>query len=130
MEPEEVGRLARQIVQKARAAVASYLKVAAPNPSQQAELAAYAICLAKLDVVFRAQRLDPQFQQADSDDVQDLVALLSIVPFDALLHGKVMLLTGCLRQRGEESLIFSWVILFANCSIRASALACPLSRIA
>lgn len=90
--PEEVGRLARKIVEEAKATVAAYLKAKAPNGTQQAELAAHAIRLAKLDVVFRARHLDPRFQEADGEDVHDLLALLSIVPFDSLLHSEVMLL--------------------------------------
>jgi hypothetical protein len=102
MPPEEVGRLARQIVAEAKTAVAAYLKATAPTPAQQAELAAHAIRFAKLDEVFRALRLDPRFQEADPEDVEDLRALLSIVPFDSLLHSKVMLLN---PNFGETSVL-------------------------
>jgi hypothetical protein len=92
MPPKEAGRLARQILEKAKAAVAVYLKAKTPKPAQQAELAVHAIRLAKLDDVYRARRLDPHFQEADPEDAKDLLALLAIVPFDSLLHSKVMLL--------------------------------------
>jgi hypothetical protein len=100
--PQEVGRLARQIVEEAKAAVAAYLKAKAPEAAQQAELAAHAIRLAKLDEVSRSLRLDPRFREADPEDVQDLLTLLSIVPFDSLLHSKVMLLN---PSFGETSVL-------------------------
>ena len=54
--------------------------------------AAHAIRLAKLDPVYRALRLDPRFEDADSEDVEDLLAMLNIIPFDSLLHKDSLLL--------------------------------------
>jgi hypothetical protein len=92
MPPEEVAERARRIVTEAKAAVAAYVKSKTPNRAKQTDLAAYAIRLAKLDSVHRAWRLDPWFEEADPEDVQDLLDMLAIVPFDVLLHKEVLLL--------------------------------------
>jgi hypothetical protein len=83
------GRI-RTVVVAAQAAVAAYTKNRSPMPSEQAELAGHAIRLAKLDSLYRAGQLDPGFEDADPADVQDLLALLAIVPFDHLLHDKIL----------------------------------------
>ncbi len=91
--PQEVGRRAHAVLENAKAALAGYLKTEAPSSTQRAELAAHAIRLAKLDEVFRSLRfLDPKFEASEPDDVADLLAMLAIVPFDALLHKRIMLL--------------------------------------
>jgi hypothetical protein len=90
--PEEVGRRARAVVAKAKSAVASYLKCKTPTDAQLFELGAHAIRLAKLDQVLREFRLDPRFEEADGEDVEDLLGLLKIVPFDSLSHRKTLLL--------------------------------------
>ena len=90
--PEEVGKRARAIVEMAKSAVAAYLKTKTPTRSQRSDLAAHAIRLAKLDQVYRALMLDPHFQQAEDEDVEDLLSMLDIVPFDSLLHPKTLLL--------------------------------------
>jgi hypothetical protein len=92
MPPEEVAKRARTLLENAKAAVAAYLKVKAPTAATQAKLAAHAIRLAKLDAVYRAGRLEPRFEEASPEDVQDLVDLLAIVPFDDLMHDKMLLL--------------------------------------
>ncbi len=79
---------AREIVEVAKAAVAAYRNFRTPNRSQQAELAAHAIRLAKLDVVFRAHKFDLTFEKAEPEDVEDLLTLLEIAPFDKLIHNK------------------------------------------
>ena len=96
--PEQVAERARVLLENAKAAVAAYFKLKAPTAAKQAELAAHAIRLAKLDSVYRAWRLEPGFEEASSEDVQDLVDLLAIVPFDDLLHDKVLLLNPTFRQ--------------------------------
>lgn len=98
MPPEEVAKRARTLLENAKAAVAEYLKVKAPTAAMQAELAAHAIRLAKLDSVYRAWRLEPGFEEASPEDVQDLIDLLAIVPFDDLLHDKVLLLNPTFGQ--------------------------------
>jgi hypothetical protein len=88
----EIAARARRVVKKAESAVAAYRKLKRPSSGSRAELAAHAIRLAQLDEVYRAWRLDPGFEEADSDDVDDLLAMLAVVPFDALTDGKLMLL--------------------------------------
>jgi hypothetical protein len=98
MPPEKAAKRARLLVDNSRAAVADYVKLKSPTPADQAELAAHAIRLAKLDVVYRARRLEPGFEEASSEDVQDLVDLLAIVPFEELLDDKLLLLNPKFRQ--------------------------------
>jgi hypothetical protein len=86
------------IVWEAKAAVASYVKSKSPTPTQRSDLAAHAIRLAKLDQVFRERRLDPRFEEAAREDVEDLLSMLKIVPFDSLLDRKTMLLNPTLRE--------------------------------
>jgi len=90
--PEEVARQARTLLENAKSTVAAYLQTKSPTVDMQAELAAHAIKLAKLDSVYRAGRLEPGFEEASPEDVEDLVDLLAIVPFDDLLHDKMLLL--------------------------------------
>ena len=89
--PEEVGRRARAIVERTKSAVASYLKTKIPTHDQRWDCA-HAIRLAKLDQVVRQFRLDPRFEEAEAEDVEDLLGMLEIVPFDSLLHRKTLLL--------------------------------------
>lgn len=96
--PEEVAKRVRTLLENARAAVDVYLTVKAPTVAMQAEIAAHAIRLAKLDSVYRAWRLEPGFEEASSEDAQDLVDMLAVVPFDDLLHDKVLLLNPTFGQ--------------------------------
>jgi hypothetical protein len=95
-DPEEVAKnvadRARNVVEKAKAALSAYVKMKEPDHSAQADLAAHAIRLAKLDEMCRALQLNPTFEEADSDDVEDLLALLAIVPFHELIHPQRVLL--------------------------------------
>ncbi len=88
----ELAQRVRSIVEGAKIAVATYLKSKRPSSTRREELASHAIRLAQLDEVYRSKRLDAQFETVDPADVQDLLALLAIVPFDTLLHKQVMLL--------------------------------------
>jgi hypothetical protein len=97
--PDEEAKLAKEvagqfrgIVEKARSAHAAYLSNKSPTPADRANLAAHAIRLAKLDNVFRAIQLDPSPEEAAPEDVEDLLGILEIVPFESLLHDKVLLL--------------------------------------
>jgi hypothetical protein len=90
--PKEVARRASSILQNAKEAVAAYLRCGEPARAQQVDLATHAIRLAKLDSVVRAMRLDRRFEEADQEDVDDLLAMLAIVPFATLVHSQVMLL--------------------------------------
>lgn len=89
---EQVADRVRVLLGSARAALAAYLKMTDPTAAKQAELAAFAIRLAKLDLLYRRRLLEPSFEEASSEDVRDLVDLLAIVPFDDLLHDEVLLL--------------------------------------
>jgi hypothetical protein len=100
--PEDVARRARKAVEEAKAAVAAYVASKAPEGAQQADLAAHAIRLAKLDGVYRAGRFDPRFEEASPEDVDDLLAMLRIAPFEALVHPRVVLLNPTF---GESSLL-------------------------
>src|SRR5262249_46430134 len=99
--PAEVSQRARAIVERAKSAVASYLKSKTPTRAQRSELAAHAIRLAKLDQVYRELRLDPHFAEAEGEDVEDLLSMLEIVPFDSLLHRKTLLLNPTLNESSK-----------------------------
>jgi hypothetical protein len=89
---KEMAERARRVVEKAKSAVAAYLKSKSPTPPEQASLAGHAIRLAKLDELCRARQFNPAFEEANAEDVEDLLALLSIVPFPSLIHPQIMLL--------------------------------------
>lgn len=80
------------VVENAKSSVAACLKTRIPKDAQRAELAAHAIRLARLDTFIRAGRLDPQFEHADQEDVEDLLSMLQIAPFDLLLDSNTVLL--------------------------------------
>jgi hypothetical protein len=96
--PKEVAARARRLVENAKAALASYAGLSSPTSANQAELAGHAIRLAKLDSVYRAGKLEPVFEEAAPEDVQDLVELLGIVPFQEFLHDELLLLNPNFRQ--------------------------------
>jgi hypothetical protein len=83
---------ARDVVDEAKASIAAYVEMNEPDPLAQSALAGHSIRLAKLDELVRAQQLNPSFAEAEAEDVEDLLALLAIVPFDKLIHSRIMLL--------------------------------------
>ena len=89
---DKVTRHISAVLKNAKSAVASYSRKKRPTATEQATLAAHAIRLAKLDTVCRTPQLAPDFESAASEDIQDLVDLLAIVPFNDLLHNEVLLL--------------------------------------
>ena len=90
--PAKVALRMRAILEAATAAVAAHLTRQVPNAGELADLAAHAIRLAKLDPVYRAGRLEPGFDEANAGDAGELVALLTVVPFDAFpLHEPLLL---------------------------------------
>ncbi len=89
---ENVNVRIQAVVQAARKAVDSYVLKDAPTPSDQAGAAQHAIRLGKLDDMCRASRFDPTFEEAAQEDVEDLLAMLAMTPFESLLHDKVLLL--------------------------------------
>jgi hypothetical protein len=102
--PEEIAKREAQrigdIVQKAKVAIDAYVNMKEPGHSVLADIAGHAIRLAKadefvragLDALVRAGQLDAGIDHADQEDVEDLLALLAIVPFEALTHPQIMLL--------------------------------------
>lgn len=92
LSPQEVARAMRQILDDAKSTLHEYIPLAMPGLSIRSRLAAHTIRLAKMDSVYRALRLEPQFQEADPDDVEELLELLTLVPFDQLLDPGTMLL--------------------------------------
>jgi hypothetical protein len=96
---QEVAGRARNVVDKAKLAQARYVKSTSPTRLDQADLAGHAIRLAKLDDSSRScGRFDSTFEEAAVEDVEDLLALLAIVPFNALFHDRVMLLNPIFGQ--------------------------------
>lgn len=100
--PQEVARRARVIVDNAKRAIAAYLKNSNTSQAMLAELAGHAIRLANLDPVYRALRLSPDFEKVDPQDVEDLLAILAVTPFEELMHERVLLLNSTF---GESSKI-------------------------
>jgi hypothetical protein len=89
---QEVSGRARCVVAQAKANLAVYVKNKSPSELEKAVMAGHALRLAKLDDLYRGGRFDPTFKEAAQEDVEDLLALLAIVPFDCLLQDKVLLL--------------------------------------
>lgn len=96
--PEIVAERARHIVLEAKSAVAAYIADKSPNNGRRRELAAHAIRLANLDIVVRTMQLDPAFDAAADDDVQDLLDMMKLVPIDKLLHPEILLLNPCFND--------------------------------
>jgi hypothetical protein len=97
--PEEAEELAKQLAQRtsavvesSKAAITAFVKLDEPDRVALTDLAGHAIRLAKLDEMCRAIRLNPTFEEADPEDVQDLLELLALVPFSALIHPQIVLL--------------------------------------
>jgi hypothetical protein len=86
-----IAESASGVVEMAKSAVAAYLQILLPTRAQKADLAEHAIRLAKLDEMYRARRLDPTFGEAAQEDMEDLLSLLDIVPFEALIHDRVLM---------------------------------------
>jgi hypothetical protein len=98
---------------EARKAVSAYVALPAPNHSQIACLASHALRLACLDTVVQVGRLEPHFETAAAEDVDDLVEMLSIAPFGELLQGQPIWLN---PGFGDSSMLQGERIkLHANC---------------
>jgi len=102
LSPEEASRRTRAIIENAKTAFAAYIKMKTPKPTKLVNLAAHAIRLANLDEVVRASHpLDPEFEAAAPEDVEDLLAMLAIVPFDSLLQSEAISLNPRFGQSSE-----------------------------
>ncbi|MGD0339917.1 MAG: hypothetical protein ABSB78_14145 [Bacteroidota bacterium] len=89
---EEVFNEFRKIVGESKEAVNKYIHCEEPSMEVQISLADYAIRLAKIDIFYRSGYLDPEIEEVDQNDKQDLVDLLSIVPFGVLINSEKVIL--------------------------------------
>lgn len=88
----KIGNRALAVVRAAKSAQQRYIKLPIVGREDQEEIARHAIRLAKIDTIFRAARLDESlFWEPESDDVQELAAMLAIVPFDAWAESTLIL---------------------------------------
>ena len=63
---------------------------------------AHALRLARLDEIVRcAFRFDSILEEPAAEDVEDLMSMLAVVPFDALLHDKDLLLNPAFGQTSQ-----------------------------
>jgi hypothetical protein len=93
------------VVSEAKEVYSTFVKTPSPTPTQLAIIAGHAIRLARLDPIFRTRRIDETFvEDPDPADVEDLMELLAVVPFEDLMHGTNLLLN---PSFGESSRIVS-----------------------
>lgn len=90
--PAVVGERVEAVCRSARAAVAEHARDADPSPARVRALAEWAVRLAKIDGVYRRGEFDPTFEVAPAALVDELVALLAVVPFDQLVHPERLVL--------------------------------------
>ena len=83
---------ARKVVEAARSAVSDFMTKRKVSRKQREEVASHALRLARLDLVVRRGIFDPRLEEVNDDEVEELLALLGIVPFQALIDERVMLL--------------------------------------
>lgn len=89
----KVGKRAMTVIEDAQTTYDKYVEQQFVDKKDQQHLARCAIQLAKLDVIYRAGAIDPaMFDEPESDDVQELIDLLSVVPFESLLHREWLIL--------------------------------------
>lgn len=79
-------KTAQRILDAAKADFEDYVKNPNPSIAMRTTMAAHAIRLAKLDVIYRAGYTDPAMDVADSDDVRDVLQLLAAAPYSTLAH--------------------------------------------
>lgn len=72
-------------VLRAKESYSRYMQSESVECLQQQELAAHALRLAQIDGIVRARMLAYDFEQVEQEEVDDLVELLSVVPYDAIL---------------------------------------------
>jgi len=85
-------RRARAVTEAAREFLKGYCASKSPTERDRFDLAEHALRLAKLDLAVRATMVDPTFESTELEDAAELVALLTIVPFERLIDEQVMLL--------------------------------------
>ena len=99
--PEELAERIQRILADAKSIVSDYIESKEPTHEMRTNLSEHALLLAKLDSVKRARRLDPRFHEAAPEDVQDLLGLLDIVPFDDLLNDDLLILNPIFTNSGR-----------------------------
>ncbi|CAB1275069.1 hypothetical protein [Candidatus Nitrosacidococcus tergens] len=133
--PEEVSQIAGNTVIEAKAAVAKYISTREPTRVDQVNIASHAIRLANLDSIYRAWQLSPHFQEIYQEDIEDLLDLLSIVPFDLLIKSKTILLNpdfgkvSTLVGGADVDLIAGDMLVDFKTTIRDTMLASSLDQI-
>ncbi len=90
--PQVLANRVAAVCREARAALDDYLRDSAPSEASRRNLAGWAVRLAKLDGVYRRDEFDPTFDQAPDPLVDELVALLKVVPVTLLTHPESLLL--------------------------------------
>ena len=84
--PPKQRKKARRILDAAKADFEIYVRNPTPDAAMRATMAAHAIRLAKLDLIYRAAYVDPAMDVADPGDVQDILQLLAVAPSAKLAH--------------------------------------------
>jgi hypothetical protein len=91
------------IEQEARGVCSTFVGIPSPTSLQLQTLAGHAIRLARLEPIRRAGRIDETiFDDPEPADIEDLMELLAVVPFEDLTHGTNLLLN---PSFGESSSI-------------------------
>lgn len=80
----EAGQAA-EILAKAKSAHGRFLRSRDPSNEQVSEMASHTLGLAKLDSIFRQGFVDPSLGTVDPLDVEDLLRLWKVIPFDGPL---------------------------------------------
>lgn len=101
-EQARAARRARAIVASAKADLASHCRSRAPSRNALAGLARHTIRLAKLEPFARGGGFDPTFEEVDEADVEDLLALLEIVPYPSLVTPAPLLLNPAFGDSGSK----------------------------
>lgn len=97
----DLGQRARTALDRAKQAVSNFVAQKKVFRRGYHDLACHALRLARLDPLVRARYLDLCFDDApDPNDVQDLLAMLGIVPFKLLIHKDVVLLNPTFGSSG------------------------------
>lgn len=78
----------RNLVKAARESWKLFRAMKSPESKMTREMARHALRLAKLDPLVRAGWFDDNFRECDDEDVEELLAMLEIVPFDRLLPNR------------------------------------------
>lgn len=84
--PPLLAEAVESVCRAARTAVSAYVRESHPTAAAVRTVAGWAVRLAKLDGVYRRGEFDPSFEEAPAVLVEELVALLGVVPFEKFAH--------------------------------------------